>query len=292
VTKSGESKSKKENKPYQLVLGFKKLLLTTTVLLVSLVWVFALGVLVGRGDAYQLLHRWGLMKVDPAAKTELIATAPGVPNPTQTPAQTAAEAPVKTDPGAGSTQPLAPAEKKSEAPTAETKAPPSPPGDVGKATPKSGNLAGKKLLKESVATKLSFQNSLDSNQRKAGKLGKKTSAQIKTASIVPTHDKTKASVAKTKNTGTPKSDAEAKKPSNKTYQVQLGSFRKNQEAEKAVADLKKKGYQVSCQTTKDGDGVRYVVKTNRLNSRTEAEKVSQKLKESRWPTCKIEEGQR
>lgn len=292
MTKSGESKPKKVKKPYQLVLGFKKLLLTSMVLLVSLVWVFALGVLVGRGDAYQLLHRWGLMKVDPAAKTELIATGQGAPNTPQGSSQAAAETPAKTDPGAVSTQPLTPAEKKPEAPTTEAKTPPSPPADAGKATVKSGHLAGKKKVQESVATKLNFQNSLDSNHRKTGKLGKKTSAQIKTASIIPTPDKTKSPVNKTKETGTKKSDSEAKKPSNKTYQVQLGSFRKNQEAEKAVADLKKKGYQVSCQTTKDGDGVRYVVKTNRINSRTEAEKVSQKLKESHWPTCKIEEAQR
>ncbi len=65
------------------------------------------------------------------------------------------------------------------------------------------------------------------------------------------------------------------------YQVRVASYRTAEEAEKTMAELKKKGITVSLQKGKDKSGQTFTIKTGRYSNKAEAEKVTKKLKEAK-----------
>ncbi len=94
--------------------------------------------------------------------------------------------------------------------------------------------------------------------------------QFNTASIAP-HPS---------NTASEPTAGDEKKKAACAYQVRVASYRTTEEAEKTMADLKKKGFNVNLQKGKDKTGPIYVIKTGRYSNKAEAEKVNKKLKGS------------
>jgi cell division septation protein DedD len=182
-----------------------------------------------------------------AGKEEKTAESPSAK--TQTVAKSSEVAAAKTTPDTA---------KKSGAPTGhEAKKP-------------KGPTQAKPDADPSLASKLNFQNSLDTPTHKQSKTGAKKEGAAHTASVVaPSSQTPKESAA-----GTEKKTVCA-------YQVKVASYRTSEEAEKALADLKKKGFKVSLQQGKDTSGNTFTIKTGRYNTKSEAEKVTQKLKEAK-----------
>ena len=117
---------------------------------------------------------------------------------------------------------------------------------------------------------MNFQNSLDTPAHKQSKTAAKKEGTPNTASVAPAPSRPQTETA----TGTEKKTVCA-------YQVKVASYRTAEEAEKALADLKKKGFKVSLQQGKDKSGTTFTLKTGRYNTKSEAEKVTQKLKEAK-----------
>ena len=68
---------KNDRDSFKVVLGLKHLLFTGIGLLVTLAWIFILGVLVGKGEVGRLLAGWGVMNPEVPVKTGLV---PGEPS--------------------------------------------------------------------------------------------------------------------------------------------------------------------------------------------------------------------
>ncbi len=274
---SPEEKKGKGKKKVKVSKGTTKLLGYGAVVTFLMVWVFILGVLTGRGDVNYLFQRLGLYKTDLAARL-------GITDKNQVPAALPVTLPTAEH------KALADAEKK---PAPESQAAEITPAAVSltaKATepsaskthaesakkPGVGSLEAKKTKgssqpktdpDHSLASKLSFQNSLDTPTRKQAKTGAKKEGTVLTASIAPHASEPAA--------------GDEKKKAACAYQVRVASYRTTEEAEKTVADLKKKGINVSLQKGKDKTGTIYVIKTGRFNNKAEAEKVNKKLKEAK-----------
>jgi len=208
-----------------LSLGLKQVLLGGGGVLVLMVLSFVLGTMAGRGEIYRALQSWGLMS--PETPKAVHALAPGgSPSPS---------APAGAPPGAQ------PAAKTPPAPAAaETKTAPKTPQKAAlvpanttpalKKKPKEGTPAGDRKAKEEelqkmrqdVAPKLKFQNSLDGQPAK------------------------KAAVAPKGGKGAPK-------------QVMVARFRDHKAAKARLAEMQKKGDKVTLQSGKDQEGPYYVL---------------------------------
>jgi cell division protein FtsN len=279
---SQQEKKGKGKKEVTFTVGAAKLLGSGLVIMFLMVWVFVLGVLTGRGDINRLFQRLGLYKTDLAAR---LGATPDSPMPAVLPVSQPGDA-VKAiaDSGKKSGQDEKVTETKSvEAPTAAktndlaaAKAPAETsqkPGAVASQEAKraKGLSPTKPEPDPTLASKLSFQNSLDTPARKHPKTAVKKEVTPHPASITPAPSHLQTETA----TGT-----EKKKPTC-AYQVKVASYRTAEEAEKALADLKKKGFKVSLQQGKDKSGATFIIKTGRYNTKSDAEKVNQKLKEAK-----------
>jgi len=266
-------------------MGGAKLLGYGLAITFMMVWVFALGVLTGRGDVNRLLQRLGLYKTDLAARLGVasdnqVSTALPVPagaKPEEA-HKAMAEAETKSSPDAKTLAPTMAvpaaaakvADDNTAKPSTETA---KKPGTAVKLEAKrsKAQLPQKPDKDPSLASRLSFQNSLDSPTRKHQKTVAKKEAAVHTAAMAPAPSQTQEA---TEAGG-------EKKKSVCAYQVKVASYRTAEEAEKALADLKKKGFKVSLQQGKDKNGSAYVIKTGRYTTKSEAEKITQKLKEAK-----------
>jgi cell division protein FtsN len=277
---SQEEKKGKEKKSGTVTKGAARFLGYGLVVMFLLVWVFVLGVLTGRGDVNRLFQRLGLYKTElatrlgvapdgqvqvtlpvahpeaahkavaeaeqkPAQEAKIAQTTPAVPSPSSKAAdQVAAKATVETPKKSGTT--------------------------VNEAKRSKGLTPHKLEPDTSLASKLSFQNSLDTPTRKQPKSVAKKESNVRAASMAPL-----PSQAPTETTP----GAEKKKPAS-AYQVKVASYKTAEEAEKAMADLKKKGFKVNLEQGKEKSGTAFIIKTGRYTTKSEAEKVTQKLKEA------------
>ena len=276
---SQEEKKGRGKKKATFTLGAAKLLGYGLVVMFLMVWVFILGVLTGRGDVNYLFQRLGLYKTNMAARLGIapsnqVSAALPVVHPTEDhkalsdsgkkpgPESEVAEiTPAAALPTAKATDLVA-----SKTP-AETSKKPGVGNNEAKKT--KGSNQPKHDQDNSLASKLSFQNSLDTPTRKQSKSVAKKEATVHTASIA-THPS---------NTAAETTAGEEKKKAACAYQVRVASYRTTEEAEKTVADLKKKGFNVNLQKGKDKSGTIYIIKTGRYSNKAEAEKVNKKLRE-------------
>ncbi|WP_449244960.1 SPOR domain-containing protein [Desulfobacca acetoxidans] len=279
-----QEKKAKEKKQVTFTISGAKLLGYGLGFTFMLLWVFALGVMVGRGDVNRLFQRWGLTKADLAARL-------GAPTVDPTPAalvppsgpvsesgQKAGEL-ADSKPSTEIKTALPPPQASSEVVNKPQDLPARSRVEVDK-KPENGNKTEAKGRKgsnpekpvtgSSIASKLSFQNRLDSTSHKPAKTAKKKESGMTTASMTPTL-KTEA-----------KANIEAAKKKAAAYQVKVAYFHNAQDAQKALADLKKKGFAVSLQQGKDKNGTAYIIRSNRLTSKTEAEKMSKKFKQAKF----------
>ncbi|MDD3581938.1 MAG: hypothetical protein PHW74_13065 [Desulfobacca sp.] len=164
---TGRSKKPKPPKIQEgkkITLGLKTLVVTSLGFMGVLVWVFILGVLVGRGDVYRVLHNWGLLKA------ELV-------NPNQLPPVASVSAPLNgAMVPANQSGTLSPAPSEKPAPLASS-TPKSPQAKATTQPPK------KEAPKKPVAQKFIFQNSVDHTPTKQVKVQK--SKAIQKAKAVP-----------------------------------------------------------------------------------------------------------
>ncbi len=282
---SQQEQKGKQKKQVTFTMGGVKLLGYGLATLFMMVWVFALGVLAGRGDVNRLFQRLGLFKTDLAAHLGVTSDSqvpsalplPAGPNPEEA-QKVLAEAGKKASPDAKVAtvvpavllSPGKAADVSASKPTFETAKKPGAATKLEAKKPK--GLAPPKADQDpSLASKLSFQNSLDTPTRKQTKSAAKKDATVHTAAISPLPSQPQAEA----ETGQEKKKAVC------AYQVKVASYRTAEEAEKALADLKKKGFNVTLQQGKDKTGAAFVIKTGRFNTKSEAEKISQKLKEAK-----------
>lgn len=258
----------KEKKSGKIAKGSAKFLGYGLVGLFLAVWIFALGVLTGRGDMHRLFQRLGLYKNDLAVR---LGVTPEAQVPVSLPLAQSQEATPAAPEQPG--KPAAEAKAAGITPATPAPAPEAakPPADSGKKPAAASHEAKKgkaphpaKPDAASIASKLSFQNSLDAPVKKPLKAPAKKEGAVHTASIAPTPSQA--------------APGAEKKPAASAYQVKLGTYKTAEEAQKALADLKKKGFPVSIQPGKDKTGATYMIKTGRYTSKAEAEKVAQKLK--------------
>jgi cell division protein FtsN len=277
---SQEEKKGKGKKKATLSAGKTKLLGYGLGVMFLMVWIFILGVLTGRGDINYLFQRLGLYKTNLAAR---LGIAPSNQVSAVLPAANSAEdhkalqdsgkKPGPTSEVAETPAAASPTAKATDQIAAKTSAENTKKPGVGnhEAKKSKGSNQPKNDQDNSLASKLSFQNSLDTPTRKQAKTAGKKEATVHTANIA-THPASSAAES------TP---GEEKKKAACAYQVRIASYRTTEEAEKTMADLKKKGINVNMQKGKDkSGGTMYVIKTGRYSNKAEAEKVSRKLKEA------------
>ncbi len=243
-----------------------------------LVWVFVLGVLTGRGDIHRWLQRLGLYKTEVAVR---LGVTPANPEAAVQPVLPTAEGP-KIE-----AEPAKPTAAESQPPTSPVAVAPPPDKGTVKAAAvpavepakkteaqarsevKKGKGAGaaKTEAHDSIAARLNFQNSLDSPARKPAKATAQKEKTVHTAAMTP-------------GTATPAAAADKKKPAS-TYQIRVASYRTAGEAQKAAADLAKKGIKVNIQQGKDNNGPTFIIHTQRYQSKAEAEKVAKQLRDNK-----------
>lgn len=249
----------KEKRKFTLVFTGWQLVGYSGLLVSLMIWLFALGVLVGRGDINYWLHKLGLSMPDLVRNLGLFGgEAPSQPLLPETP---------KTDNPA----PSAPAKPVVEAPRLPAAPAPAAPAVPVAAEPKNpaANAAKKEAGKANVpkleagpgvASHLPFQNSQDR---------------------LPGKSKGRSRTAESESSG---SATCSKKPASRTsYQLRIGeTYPTAQQAQKVAEELKKKGLKVTVQPQKKGDKTVYILKSDRLASKQEAEKLAQRLKENKY----------
>lgn len=203
-----ESRGRKSRKGrWQLVLGVKESLFALVGVLGLMMMSFAVGTLAGRGDIYRVLHNWGLLGPEAAKAVQplppwnlpqaaVAPTPPAAPAALQTaeapPVGAAPTGPVPSSPQQGSIAPLVPA------------SPPAASAKKAKSTHHKDSKSKEdelRRLREEVAKKLKFQNSLDTAapKPKAGgpkaKPGEKKAGSPQPVMVAKYRDK-KAAAAK------------------------------------------------------------------------------------------------
>jgi hypothetical protein len=187
---------------------------------------FALGALAGRGDIYRVAYNWGLMGPESPKNAQVFVPAP-VPSPGQV---QAAATPAPPSPSA-SGNPSAPTPVKGA-----VAAPPASPAAAKKSTKPALGLTKQKdedlrKLREEMARKLKFQNSLDTGHAKAAhKSGKQKYKE---------GDKTAAKAA--------------------PQPIKLAQFRDKKAAQAKLMDLQKQGEKVILKEGKDQTGQYYAI---------------------------------
>jgi|GEM_PF-2367850 len=276
-------KAQNDREAFKLVLSLKHVVMTGLGLTVTLVWIFVLGVLVGKGEVGRLLTGWGLLRAAAPVRTGI----PAVPPPPEAHPEAAAPAAPQAatpspDPGGPAVTtkpaPVASAVVPAPAPEKTATAPTSPPKEKAAKSSKATKTVDKaktpaakeKTEKESLAAKLKFQNSFAGTSGKAVKGKTKATPPVQAASVVGAPSAAASPAAK----------VAVAKP--KGYRVKIGAYRSQKEAQQAVEELKKKGVPVSLAAGKDKKGAVYVVRTGKVKTKAEAEKFTKKLQGSRY----------
>jgi hypothetical protein len=255
----GEGRGKKARKSvdWKLQLGIKELIFGGLGIAGLVMMSFALGTLAGRGDIYRVLHNWGLLGPDnnktgqvwyqappPAAPVVALASPPAQepepphaakPGPPQTSAHERAPAPALA-PVKGSIVPpanpvAAPAKKKSTKPEAK------------------GKEDKLEKIRQEVASKLKFQNSLD------------------LAATRGTHSDDKGKKAGDKE---PSAAAKAK-----TTTMVVAKYRDAGQARARLAHMQKQGDKVFLKEGKDGEGQYFAICRQVGPSPAESKQVAQ-----------------
>lgn len=221
-----ESRGRKGKKAaWQLSLGIKDAVFAGLGVAGLMMMSFALGALAGRGDIYRVAYNWGLMGPE-ASKTPQILAPPSAP---PTP------------------MPVAPAPSATPTQAQDNNSPPSPvKGSLAPPVPASGSKKSAKAapglqkqkeeevrkLREEMARKLRFQNSLDPGPAKtAQKSGKQKQKEGEKAA--------------------------ASKPA--VQAVKVAQFRDKKAAQAKLAELQKQGEKATLQEGKDKTGTYYTV---------------------------------
>jgi hypothetical protein len=234
---------------WQLSLGVKEVIFATLGVLGLIMMSFALGTLAGRGDIYRVLANWGVLSPEATKIAQYIPpTGPPTPAPplTQTVSDPSAAVPVAT------ATPLA---------TGPAAAKPAPAPVTGSIAAVSGNSASQKKpkgsslhreqkakeeelrkVRQEVASKLKFQNSLDTSPKTA-----RTAQKPKEKAATPQATK-----------------------------VKVGQFRDQKAAKAKVAELEKKGIKASLKQGKDAKGPLYTVYKQAPQAAADGEHVAQK----------------
>lgn len=161
----GESRGKKSKKAnWHVQLGVKELIFSALGVALLVVLSFALGTLAGRGDIYRVLHNWGFLGPDSGMAGQIWYQAPPPPTPPMAtlsnPHPQEAPPVTKTAPHQESVVDKIPP----SAPVKGSVAAPSNPAQAKKKTSKPDVKAKEDKLekiRQEVASKLKFQNSLD-----------------------------------------------------------------------------------------------------------------------------------
>jgi hypothetical protein len=243
---------------WQLVLGVKEVIFAGLGVAGLMMMTFALGTLAGRGDIYRILSNWGLLAPEPA-KLVQPWSGPGV-SPAAAPApregSPRAASPVPEPGASASVVPPPPVQTLAEpaaAPVKGSLAGLPGPAAASKKT-KSGTLSREqrareeelRRLRREVASKLKFQNSLE------------------TGSWKPARPAPKPKLASAK-------------------QVKVAQFRDAKAARVRLAELRKKGEKVTIKQGKDKKGVYYVIYRQSPAPAGEAKTVAQKEKRGESP---------
>lgn len=228
---------------WQLVLGVKEVIFAGLGVAGLMMMTFALGTLAGRGDIYRILYNWGLLAPETAKLVQPWSAPEVAPAPR-------AGSPMAASPGPGPSASVVPAPpvqalaEPAAAPVKGTIAGVPGPAAASKKT-KSGTLSRQRKAREEelrqlrreVASKLKFQNSLE--------------------------------------TGSWKPARPAPKPKLATArQVKVAQFRNAKAARARLAELQKKGEKVTFKQAKDKKGVYYVIYRQRAAPAREAKTVS------------------
>jgi len=231
----GESRGRKAKKAkWHLQLGIKELIFTGLGVAGLAMMSFALGTLAGRGDIYRVLYNWGLLGPDSGRAVQIWRQTPPPP---PTPVAAQAERPPE-EAAAPSPAPAKPAPPQTRAADQTPKSPPvkghiamppSPP-QTKKTSPKPDTQAKENKLEKirrEVASKLKFQNSLDSAATRRSQ---------------PAAETKKGPDKKPAASGTP------------TSQVVVAKFRDADRAKARLTQMRKQGEKVVLKEGKDNEG--------------------------------------
>jgi hypothetical protein len=253
----GEGRGKKAKKAtdWKLYLGLKELIFAGLGVAGLVMMSFALGTLAGRGDIYRVMHNWGLLGPDSSKTGQIWYQAPPPP-PTQVvalaspPAQEPEAPPTAAKPGhpqsnATDRVPL-PAPVKGSIAAAPN------PVQAKKKSPKQetkGKEDKLEKIRQEVASKLKFQNSLDLSTTRAAQPGEKAKK------------------------GSDKEQAAAAAAS--TSAMIVAKYRDAGQARARMAQMQKQGDKVTLKEGKDNEGQYFAICRQVPPSPKEPQKVAQ-----------------
>lgn len=233
----GETRGKKGKKSgWQITLGPKELIFAAMGLAGLVMLSFALGTLAGRGDIYRVLHNWGLLGPEAGKVIQVFPAASSPPAPSAgVPSGSLPQEASVAAPASGSQVVAAktPAPAPMEGPGAS---PPSP----APATKKSSQVKGKakedrlEKLRQEVAPRLKFQNSLDPGAKKPGRHP----------------EQAKKEPDKTEKTGRIRGTP---------AQIFVAKYRDGQQAKNQLAKMRKQGEKVNLKEGTDSEGRYYAL---------------------------------
>ncbi|MCX5893045.1 MAG: hypothetical protein NTW80_08765 [Deltaproteobacteria bacterium] len=245
-------RGKKGKKAWHLNLGLMDVIIVGIGVVGLMSLSFALGTLAGRGDIYRAAYSWGLLTPEPKAASQVmpqaavppaLATAEAPASPTTTAPVAAVPAAAPAPPALASLPggPAAPKAAKASTPAARAAHPAPIAGSMAPLPPPATTASSKKKAKaaqaqqeqkaredqlhrqrQAVASKLTFQNSLDSSPKPGQK-----------------KDKTAAKPQPT--------------------QVKVGTFRDSKAAQVKLAELQKQGVKATLKQGKDAKGAFYTL---------------------------------
>jgi hypothetical protein len=253
----GRGRKAKKGTDWKVNLGLKELIFSGLGVAGLVMMSFALGTLAGRGDIYRVLHNWGLLGPDGNKTGQIWYQAPPPP-PTQvvnlaTPPAQEPEAPQAANPA----HPQANAAERTPAPAPVKGSIIPPPNPVQaiqakKKTPKQDFKANEDKLekiRQEVASKLKFQNSLDLSATRTAHSG----------------DKTKK--------GGEKEAATAAKP--QAAPMIVAKYRDAGQARARLAQMQKQGDKVTLKEGKDSEGQYFALCRQAAPSPAEPRQVAQ-----------------
>ncbi len=231
-------KKGKQASDWQVRLGLKELIFGGLGVAGLVMMSFALGTLAGRGDIYRVMVNWGLLSSDSGKGAQIWHQAQ--PPPAATVVALSSPPPQEAPPAAkpSQSQPQANADKTvTPAPLKGAIAAPAPPAQDKKKTakPESAKAHEDKLdkLRQEVANKLKFQNSLDlaaTRKTQTGDKTKKTADKEPTAAARPT-----------------------------TSQIVVAKYRDLNQARSRATQMLKQGDKVVLKEGKDNDGQYFAI---------------------------------
>ncbi|MEJ2069071.1 MAG: hypothetical protein P8X58_01470, partial [Syntrophobacterales bacterium] len=235
----GSRGRKTKKAKWQIQLGIKELIFTGLGVAGLAMMSFAIGTLAGRGDIYRVLYNWGLLGPDSGRAVQIWRqTPPPPPTPVAARAQrpsegTPAPQPAPAKPAPSQTRAADPAPK-SPPVKGHIVMPPSPSQTKKKSIRQDAKAKENKLekIRREVASKLKFQNSLDSAA-------------------------TRRSHPAAESKKVPDQKPTASKSS--TSQVVVAKFRSVDRAKARVNQMRKQGEKVVLKEGKDNEGRYFVI---------------------------------